>query len=301
MKINIPFLKVPLVVTSVFLLLAVYPYRPDGFWVLLRIITFLSSLYLVARAISINRFFWAWLMAGIAVLYNPVFTVFINRKRMLGEVFVDYDIPGVLSVAVFVIYLIAWLCLSGDTIDKRKKYLRVFTKVLSKTLLGLFVAIMIFVGILFVKGYLEKKQKEAKRLEINRVLNVSMFPDQTLAEPKTQSIDKTDIDLSKLPVQSSKSNGSTFDLKSARAVEGTIKGRKWELTQPDGTVKEGIINKADRVKLFKDTPNPTIEIEGVVYDAVPSSWYLLKPKYEEVDLGKLFGPPDAIQQTANSK
>jgi len=66
-------------------------------------------------------------------------------------------------------------------------------------------------------------------------------------------------------------------------------------------VKEGIINKADRVKLFKDTPNPTIEIEGVVYDAVPSSWYLLKPKYEEVDLGKLFGPPDAIQQTANSK
>ncbi|HXJ94944.1 MAG TPA: DUF6804 family protein [Terriglobia bacterium] len=72
--------KVPAIVSAVLLLLAVLGRWPYGFYTLLRLGACGGAVYLAVQANALRRFAWAWIMGGVAVLFNPLVPIRLPRS-----------------------------------------------------------------------------------------------------------------------------------------------------------------------------------------------------------------------------
>ncbi len=69
-----------LVLVSIFLLFLTFLRWPYGFYVVLRMAVCTSAIYLAARAWWSRTRIWALVMMGIAVLFNPILPIYLNRS-----------------------------------------------------------------------------------------------------------------------------------------------------------------------------------------------------------------------------
>lgn len=71
--------KLAVNIAIVFLLLALLPFWPYGFFTLLRLVIFAVSAYLAFASFINKHFQWLWFFAIIALLFNPFIIVGLPR------------------------------------------------------------------------------------------------------------------------------------------------------------------------------------------------------------------------------
>jgi hypothetical protein len=71
--------KVPAIISGILLLFAVIGDLPYGFFQLLRFVVCASAAFLAFQAFAIEKIPWAWIMGGVAVLFNPILPIHLNR------------------------------------------------------------------------------------------------------------------------------------------------------------------------------------------------------------------------------
>jgi FtsH-binding integral membrane protein len=69
------------VAAVVLLVLAVLGRWPYGFYSLLRLMVCLAAVYTATKAVSVEMRGWAWVMGGTALLFNPIFPIYIRRAN----------------------------------------------------------------------------------------------------------------------------------------------------------------------------------------------------------------------------
>jgi len=77
MKMNIE--KIPVRVAIVMLLLAIPPMWPYGYYTLLRLVVCGVSIYVVLQAKKSKDYSWMWGMGFIALLFNPLIPIHLNK------------------------------------------------------------------------------------------------------------------------------------------------------------------------------------------------------------------------------
>ncbi len=65
---------------SVMLLWAFYPDNPYGYYTLLRVVCCASFAYLTLKAFSQKKEAWGWVLAVMAVIYNPLLPIHLTRE-----------------------------------------------------------------------------------------------------------------------------------------------------------------------------------------------------------------------------
>ena len=89
---------VPAVVSAGLLLLAAFGTRPYSFYVFLRIVVCLIAIYSAVKAMEMNRIVWTWIMAGVAIVFNPVLPLRMHKS--------DWKIFNVISAGIFVAWMV---------------------------------------------------------------------------------------------------------------------------------------------------------------------------------------------------
>lgn len=87
---------IPLAVSIAMLLMASTDIWPYGFYQLLRIAVSGTAGYVVVQAIN-RQPIWAWLMGGIAILFNPILTISFTREQWQP---IDLSVAAIVLVAV---------------------------------------------------------------------------------------------------------------------------------------------------------------------------------------------------------
>ncbi len=71
--------KTPIIISIAMLLLAIPPIWPYGYYTLLRLVVCGSAIYLTWFAKSINRQGWMWTLGFIALLFNPLIPIRLDK------------------------------------------------------------------------------------------------------------------------------------------------------------------------------------------------------------------------------
>lgn len=70
---------VPSIITSVLLLIAIFPIKQYGFFILLRWVVFITAVYVGFFMYQAKKATWIWLMGIIAVLFNPIKPIHLSK------------------------------------------------------------------------------------------------------------------------------------------------------------------------------------------------------------------------------
>jgi hypothetical protein len=85
---------IPSCISIAMLLLAIPPIWPYGYYTLLRWVVCGTSLFIAYTAYGLNRKFWMWLIGLVAILFNPLIPVYLDK-----ETWVVIDV--VVAVVIF--------------------------------------------------------------------------------------------------------------------------------------------------------------------------------------------------------
>jgi len=93
--------KLPAVISSTFLLAAVFGRWPYGFYTFVRLIVCGCAVYLAVRTKTVRSTAWPWILGGMAVLFNPIVPMRMHRS--------DWRIIDLIAAAVLFAFLV-WDC-----------------------------------------------------------------------------------------------------------------------------------------------------------------------------------------------
>lgn len=101
--------KWPAMASIVLLIVAAFSRWPYGFYVFMRFIVCGSAVYFAVGSHEAKKNSWAWVMGGLAVLFNPLIPVRMSRH--------DWRYFDLLAAFTFVIYvaIISWSRKVGRT------------------------------------------------------------------------------------------------------------------------------------------------------------------------------------------
>jgi len=71
---------IPQVIACAMLLWALYPGNPYGYYLLLRVVCCAAFAYLAFVAWERQQRGWVWVLAVVAVVYNPIFRIHLTRE-----------------------------------------------------------------------------------------------------------------------------------------------------------------------------------------------------------------------------
>jgi hypothetical protein len=71
---------IPQAIITPFLLWALYPYNPYGYYTLLRWICCASFAFLAIQTIDIKKQAWVWIFGTAAIIYNPLIKIHLTRN-----------------------------------------------------------------------------------------------------------------------------------------------------------------------------------------------------------------------------
>lgn len=87
--------KVPLIISVILLILAALPLDwPYGYYQLLRIVVFGTSIYLCFLSHRSKSPGWFWLFVSIAIIFNPVLKIHLSRSAWLIFNMIAFVIMG---------------------------------------------------------------------------------------------------------------------------------------------------------------------------------------------------------------
>lgn len=73
---------------------------PYGYYVLLRVLVCGVCIYLAIEETKAGRSGWTWVFGGVAVLYNPIFQIHLDREV--------WSIVNVATIAMLVVHMWSW-------------------------------------------------------------------------------------------------------------------------------------------------------------------------------------------------
>jgi len=65
---------------GIILLLIAIPELPYGYYTFLRIVITILSVYIIFVALGSDRVGWSWIFGGVAILFNPLFPVYLTKE-----------------------------------------------------------------------------------------------------------------------------------------------------------------------------------------------------------------------------
>jgi len=71
---------IPIVISSILLITAVFPIGEYGYYVFLRWVVFLTAIYIEYLFIEHKRTNWEWVIIIIAILFNPIIPIHLNKE-----------------------------------------------------------------------------------------------------------------------------------------------------------------------------------------------------------------------------
>lgn len=86
------------VISIIFLLLAIPTFWPYGYYILLRWVVALSAVFLVWIAYCLKKIFWLFLMGIVAILFNPIIPVHLDKGTW---VIIDFIVAILFLVSIF--------------------------------------------------------------------------------------------------------------------------------------------------------------------------------------------------------
>lgn len=89
-------------ISVVLLLLAIPAIWPYGYYILLRWVVALSALFLLWLAYDLKKTFWLFSMGIVAILFNPIIPVHLNKETW---VIIDFVVAILFLVSIFKIKL----------------------------------------------------------------------------------------------------------------------------------------------------------------------------------------------------
>ncbi len=93
------FSRVPAVLSAIFLVLAVSS-LPYGYYTFLRVFLTITAIYYIYFLNKLNRIFFIWLFILIAIVFNPIFPVYLEKEQWI---MIDLFVAALL--AIFIIKL----------------------------------------------------------------------------------------------------------------------------------------------------------------------------------------------------
>ncbi len=91
------------IVASGFLFVALFDGLPYGYFTLLRFVVCAVGIYLAYRTYEDDHeSLWAWLFAGVAVLFNPIIPIYLQRETWF---IVDLVVGAIFLVSIFSVKL----------------------------------------------------------------------------------------------------------------------------------------------------------------------------------------------------
>jgi uncharacterized membrane protein len=89
--------KLQAIIPALLLLAAVFGHWPYGFYTLLRLVVCGCSAYLAVKANSTRSVGWTWILGGMAVLFNPILPVRMQRS--------DWQIVDALAAVTLFVFV----------------------------------------------------------------------------------------------------------------------------------------------------------------------------------------------------
>jgi len=90
---------VPIIISSILLIIAVFPISEYGYYIFLRWVVFLSSVYVAYLFFKIKRTNWEWVIVIIAILFNPIIPVYLSKE--IWQV-IDIIVAIIFIVTIFI-------------------------------------------------------------------------------------------------------------------------------------------------------------------------------------------------------
>ena len=91
---------IPQAIVIPFILWAFYPDNPYGYYILLRLVCCATFAYLGVQAFLKKKEGWVWVFCLTAIIYNPLFRIYLNRE--IWSV-INLLTIGIAIVSVFVL------------------------------------------------------------------------------------------------------------------------------------------------------------------------------------------------------
>jgi hypothetical protein len=88
----------PSLSTAILLLIAIFPIKEYSYFIILRWVVCFSAIYVGYFLFQEKRYSWTWLMGIIAVLFNPIEPIHLNKG--IWQV-IDLIVAGIFFVLVF--------------------------------------------------------------------------------------------------------------------------------------------------------------------------------------------------------
>jgi len=95
---------VPIIISSILLVIAVFPISEYGYYVFLRWIVFLTAIYITYLFFKEKRTNWEWIIIIIGILFNPIIPVYLSKQ-----------IWQVINIIVAIILVITIFIAKGET------------------------------------------------------------------------------------------------------------------------------------------------------------------------------------------
>lgn len=86
------------------LLLAIPPMWPYGYYILLRWVVMVTAILTLWTAYNLKKNVWVWLMGGIAILFNPIAPIHLDKETW---VIIDFIVAILFLVSIFKIKISA--------------------------------------------------------------------------------------------------------------------------------------------------------------------------------------------------
>lgn len=86
------------VISIVMLLLAIPAIWPYGYYILLRWVVTASAIFLVWVAYNLKKTFWLFLMGIVALLFNPIAPIHLDKETWIV---IDLIVAGIFLVSIF--------------------------------------------------------------------------------------------------------------------------------------------------------------------------------------------------------
>ena len=71
---------------------------PYGYYIILRWVVFGTALFILWTAYKLKRNTWIWIMGAIALLFNPIAPIHLNKETW---VIIDFIVAGIFLISLF--------------------------------------------------------------------------------------------------------------------------------------------------------------------------------------------------------
>jgi len=91
---------IPSIVVMILLLIAIFPIKEYGYYILLRWIVCLTAIYIGYYSYEAEKIYWTWVVGIIALIFNPIIPFYLGKDFW---VIVDFVTAIIFVINIFIL------------------------------------------------------------------------------------------------------------------------------------------------------------------------------------------------------